>query len=222
MPRLSQTHSFLQSPSFWQAQSALIGQLTQCIVIGWTPQARIRNVTPLIISRLLSHAYKLILNSFPPTFPEDLLAHASPNDWPIVAKHANTTRPYKMRSPRQYVRIFFLTLLNLDYDLNYYSSQLRFAHSRAGLMAALLQRSREYDIFLKIVRLPSDHRWTFRTQVMSSCRLISAFLSPVEPAGQDISPASHVPLSWWCGEPRADAGKGISRRRRCSTEKPSI
>ncbi len=30
-------------------------------------------------------------NSFPPTFPEDLLPHASPNDWPIVAKHANTS-----------------------------------------------------------------------------------------------------------------------------------
>ncbi len=29
----------LQSPSFHQAQSALIGQLTQNIVIGWTPQA---------------------------------------------------------------------------------------------------------------------------------------------------------------------------------------
>ncbi len=29
---------FLQSPS-WQAQSALIGQLTQCIVIGQAPQA---------------------------------------------------------------------------------------------------------------------------------------------------------------------------------------
>ncbi len=36
MPRLSQTLSFLQSPSFWQTQSALIGQLTQCIVIGRT------------------------------------------------------------------------------------------------------------------------------------------------------------------------------------------
>ncbi len=33
-------------------------------------------------------------NSIPPTFPEVLLAHASPNDWPIVAKHAN------MRSSR--------------------------------------------------------------------------------------------------------------------------
>ncbi len=30
-------------------------------------------------------------NSFPPTFPEDILAPASPNDWPIVAKHANTS-----------------------------------------------------------------------------------------------------------------------------------
>ncbi len=39
MPRLSQTLRFLQSPSFQQAQSALIGQLAQCIVIGRTPQA---------------------------------------------------------------------------------------------------------------------------------------------------------------------------------------
>ncbi len=49
MPRLSQTFSFLQSPSFRQEQSALIGQLTQCIVIGRTPQARVGNVTPLSI-----------------------------------------------------------------------------------------------------------------------------------------------------------------------------
>ncbi len=46
MPRLSQTLRFLQSSSFWQAQSALIGQLTQSIVIGRTPQARVGNVTP--------------------------------------------------------------------------------------------------------------------------------------------------------------------------------
>ncbi len=49
MPRLSQTLRFLQRPSFRQAQSALIGQLTQCIVIGRTPQAWVRNVTPLSI-----------------------------------------------------------------------------------------------------------------------------------------------------------------------------
>ncbi len=39
MPRPSQTLNFLQSPSFRQAQSALIGQLAQSIVIGRTPQA---------------------------------------------------------------------------------------------------------------------------------------------------------------------------------------
>ncbi len=49
MPRLSQTLRFLQSPSFLQAQSALIGQLAECIVIGRTPQARVGNVTPLSI-----------------------------------------------------------------------------------------------------------------------------------------------------------------------------
>ncbi len=36
MPHLSQMLSFLQSPFFQQAQSALIGQLTQSIVIGRT------------------------------------------------------------------------------------------------------------------------------------------------------------------------------------------
>ncbi len=39
MPRLSQMLNFLQSPSFPQALSALIGQLSQCIVIGRTLQA---------------------------------------------------------------------------------------------------------------------------------------------------------------------------------------
>ncbi len=60
MPHLSQTRCFLQSPSFPQAQSTLIGQLAQCIVIGWTPQALIGNVTPLsiIASFIIQNKYK--------------------------------------------------------------------------------------------------------------------------------------------------------------------
>ncbi len=46
MPHLSQTLRFLKSPSFRQAQSALIGQLIQSIVIGRTSQARVGNVAP--------------------------------------------------------------------------------------------------------------------------------------------------------------------------------
>ncbi len=115
-------------------------------------------------------------------------------------------RQYKCGARDNYVRIFFFTLLNLGYGLNCYSSRLRFAHSRAGLMAAPLQRSGEYDIFLKVVRLPSDQRWTIRNQVMSSCRLNVRIPLTVEPAAQDISPASHAPLPWRCGEPKADAG----------------
>ncbi len=49
MPRFSQTFSFLQNPSFRQAQPALIGQLTQSIVIGRTPQALVGNVTSISI-----------------------------------------------------------------------------------------------------------------------------------------------------------------------------
>ncbi len=55
MPRLSQ---MLQSPSFRQAQSALIGQLAQCIVIGRTQQARVGNVTPLTITASFSFQNK--------------------------------------------------------------------------------------------------------------------------------------------------------------------
>ncbi len=56
MPRLSQMLSFLQSPSFRQAQSALIGQLTHSIVIGQTPQ--VGNVTPLSITASFSFQSK--------------------------------------------------------------------------------------------------------------------------------------------------------------------
>ncbi len=41
---------------------------------------------------------------------------------------------------------------------------------------------------------------------MSSCQLNVRIPLTVEPAGQDISPASHAPLPWRCGEPKADAG----------------
>ncbi len=98
-------------------------------------------------------------NSFPPTFPEDLLGLANCRE----ACKYKFERQYKCGARDNYVRIFFFTLLNLGYGLNYYSSRLRFAHSRAGLMAAPLQGSGEYDIFLKVVRLPSDQRWTFGT-----------------------------------------------------------
>ncbi len=46
MPHLSQTLSFLHSPSLRQAQSALIGQLVQGIVIGRTPQAWVKCNAP--------------------------------------------------------------------------------------------------------------------------------------------------------------------------------
>ncbi len=50
--------SFLQSHSFRQAQSALIGQLAQRIVIGRTPQAGVENVTPLSIIASFSFQIK--------------------------------------------------------------------------------------------------------------------------------------------------------------------
>ncbi len=86
-------------------------------------------------------------NSFPPTFPEYLLAHAS--QWLAncreACKYDELERQYKCSARDNYVRIFFFTLLNLGYGKNIQLT-VRFAHSRAGLMAAPLQRSGEYDI----------------------------------------------------------------------------
>ncbi len=61
------------------------------------------------------------------------------NDWPIVAKHANMTssRGSINAAPATIRQNLFLHLAE---------PRLRFAHSRAGLMAAPLQRSGEYDI----------------------------------------------------------------------------
>ncbi len=65
MPRLSQTRHFLQSPSFQKVQSALIGQLTQCIVIGRTPQAHIWNVVPLTMITSFSFQVSFTISSSP-------------------------------------------------------------------------------------------------------------------------------------------------------------
>ncbi len=70
MPRLSQTLRFLQSPSFLQAQSALIGQLAECIVIGRTPQAAIKMADvmwpclSLSLSLSLSHTHNAQNSAF--------------------------------------------------------------------------------------------------------------------------------------------------------------
>ncbi len=58
---VSLKHCFLQSPSFRQVQSAVIGQLTQCIVIGRTPQARVGNITPLTIIASFSFQVSLFV-----------------------------------------------------------------------------------------------------------------------------------------------------------------
>ncbi len=56
-------------------------------------------------------------NSFPPTFPEYLLAHAS--QWLAncreACKYDELERQYKCSARDNYVRIFFFTLLNLGY-----------------------------------------------------------------------------------------------------------
>ncbi len=130
------------------------------------------------------------------------------NDWPIVAKHANMTssRGSINAAPATIRQNLFLHLAEprLWLKMLQLTVKVRLFEGRPhGCSSAAF---RWVWHFLKVVRLPSDQRWTFGTQVMSSCRLKVRIPLTVEPAGQDISPASHAPLPWRCGEPRADAG----------------
>ncbi len=111
-----------------------------------------------------------------------------------------------MRRPRQLRQNLFLHFAEPRLWLKLLQLTVKVRSFEGRPHGAPLQRSGEYDIFLKVVRLPSDQRWTIRNQVMSSCRLNVRIPLTVEPAAQDISPASHAPLPWRCGEPKADAG----------------
>ncbi len=90
MPHLSQALRFLQSPYFRQAQSALIGQLTQSIVIGRTPQARVRNVTPLSIIASFSFLINVKTVNNVLSFP----ISSSPRGEQSRDRHSNEARMY--------------------------------------------------------------------------------------------------------------------------------
>ncbi len=133
------------------------------------------------------------------------------NDWPIVAKHANMTssRGSINAAPATIRQNLFLHLAEPRLWLKMLQLTVKVRSFEGRPHGCSSAAFRWVWHFLKVVRLPSEkknQRWTFGTQVMSSCRLKVRIPLTVEPAGQDISPASHAPLPWRCGEPRADAG----------------
>ncbi len=79
-------------------------------------------------------------------------------------------------------------------------------------MAARLQRSGEYDIFLKISPSALDQWWSLRTQVMSSCRLNVRIPLTHRTCRTGHQPGfSHPPsMAERRGEPRADTGDKVS------------
>ncbi len=118
-------------------------------------------------------------NSFLPTFPEVLLAHASQmtgqlsRSMHIACKYWQAERQYKMRCTRQLRQNLLLHFAEQPRFMAYKLLQLtvEVRSSEGGLcMAAPLQRSGEYDVFLKMSPSALYQRWTW-TLVMSSCRL---------------------------------------------------
>ncbi len=108
----------------------------------------------------------------------------------IACKYWQAERQYKCSVCDNYVRIFSFTLLNnLDYGLNYYSSQLRFSHSREGLDGRSSAAFRWVWHFLKdesvcprsVVDLNNSGDELMPTPVMSSCRLnVCILLTPLK------------------------------------------
>ncbi len=118
-------------------------------------------------------------NSFLPTFPEVLLAHASQvtgqlsRSMHIACKYWQAERQYKMRCTRQLRQNLLLHFAEQPRFMACKLLQLtvEVRSSEGGLcMAAPLQRSGEYDVFLKMSPSALDQQWTW-TLVMSSCRL---------------------------------------------------
>ncbi len=107
-------------------------------------------------------------NSFLPTFPEVLLAHASQmtgqlsRSIHIACKYWQAERQYKMRCTRQLRQNLLLHFAEQPRFMSYKLLQLT--------IEAPLQRSGEYDVFLKMSPSALDQRWTW-TLVMSFCRL---------------------------------------------------
>ncbi len=102
------------------------------------------------------------------------------NDWPIVAKHANMTssRGSINAAPATIRQNLFLHLAEPRLWLKMLQLTVKVRSFEGRPHGCSSAAFRWVWHFLKVVRLPSDQRWTFGTQVMSSCRLRSAFLSP--------------------------------------------
>ncbi len=91
----------------------------------------------------------------------------------IACKCWQAERQYKMRCTRQLRQNLLLHFAEQPRFMAYKLLQLtvEVRSSEGGLcMAAPLQRSGEYDVFLKMSPSALDQRWTW-TLVMSSCRL---------------------------------------------------
>ncbi len=91
----------------------------------------------------------------------------------IACKYWQAERQYKMRCTRQLRQNLLLRFAEQPRFMVYKLLQLtvEVRSSEGGLcMAAPLQRSGEYDVFLKMSPSALDQRWTW-TLVMSSCRI---------------------------------------------------
>ncbi len=126
-------------------------------------------------------------NSFLPTFPEVLLAHASQmtgqlsRSMHIACKYWQAERQYKMRCTRQLRQNLLLHFAEQPRFMAYKPLQLtvEVRSSEGGLcMAAPLQRSGEYDVFLKMSPSALDQRWTWtlvmNLQDRTSARLLTS------------------------------------------------
>ncbi len=130
-PSSLKTHVFYKAPPSTSAVCS-DGQLTQCIVIGRTPQARVGNIMPLTIIASFSFQVSFTISSSPkaeqsrvttqvmmlvciavhkPRLRQFLTAVHSTVMWPVPLTHSHTTWRVTRKTPRLTVNSKILKLI---------------------------------------------------------------------------------------------------------------
>ncbi len=111
-------------------------------------------------------------------------------------------RQYKCGARDNYVRIFFITLLNLGYGLNYYSSRLRFAHSDLKDAFIHIQIAPHHRRFSEICCQLSRKSTVYQYSVLPSGLLWPHALSKCTNAAlpPQIEWKAHPQLSGWLAD----------------------
>ncbi len=147
------------------------------------------------------------------------------NDWPIVAKHANMTssRGSINAAPATIRQNLFLHLAEPRLWLKMLQLTVKVRSFEGRPHGCSSAAFRWVWHFLKVVRLPSDQRWDLRDSGDELMQTKGPHSSHRRTCRTGHQPGFSRPPSMAVRRAEGRCGsKGISRRRRCCTEEPTV